>query len=78
MKQERGTKQRFVQFPLLSIYLLLIDPRRKTTYYIAQGRAVCCMVVLYTSLEDIVAENDHRYEELPASSNIEYVVFFNL
>ncbi|KAG1814927.1 hypothetical protein EV424DRAFT_1348657 [Suillus variegatus] len=37
--------------------------QRKTTYYVAQGRAVRRMVVLYTSLEDLVAENDRRYEE---------------
>ncbi|KAG1810746.1 hypothetical protein EV424DRAFT_1542864 [Suillus variegatus] len=37
--------------------------QRKTTYYVAQGRVVRRMVVLYTSLEDLVAENDRRYEE---------------
>ncbi|KAG1786249.1 uncharacterized protein HD556DRAFT_1248501 [Suillus plorans] len=37
--------------------------QRKTTYYVAQGRAIRRMVVLYTSLEDLVAENDHRYKE---------------
>jgi hypothetical protein len=36
---------------------------RKTTYYVAQGRAVRRMVVLYTGLEDLVAENDRRYED---------------
>ncbi|KAG1788883.1 uncharacterized protein HD556DRAFT_1447545 [Suillus plorans] len=48
MRQERGIKQRF---------------DIKTTYCVAQGRAICRMVVLYTSLEDLVAENDCRYEE---------------
>ncbi|KAG2118359.1 hypothetical protein BD769DRAFT_1362399, partial [Suillus cothurnatus] len=37
--------------------------QRKTTYYVAQGRAVHRMVVLYTGLEDLVAENDRRYED---------------
>ncbi|KAG2131929.1 hypothetical protein BD769DRAFT_1666406 [Suillus cothurnatus] len=37
--------------------------QRKTTYFIAQGRAICQMVVLYTSLEDLITENDRRYEE---------------
>ncbi|KAG1875631.1 hypothetical protein DFJ58DRAFT_721451 [Suillus subalutaceus] len=36
--------------------------QRKTTYYIAQGRAIRRTTVLYTSLEDLIAENDHRYE----------------
>ncbi|KAG2029441.1 hypothetical protein BDR03DRAFT_880767, partial [Suillus americanus] len=36
---------------------------RKTTYYIAQGRAIRRLVVLYASLEDLVSENDHRYED---------------
>ncbi|KAG1782887.1 hypothetical protein EV702DRAFT_1191338 [Suillus placidus] len=37
--------------------------QRKTTYYVAQGRAMRRMVVLYTGLEDLVTENDHRYKE---------------
>ncbi|KAG0700511.1 hypothetical protein DFH29DRAFT_1001093 [Suillus ampliporus] len=37
---------------------------RKTTYYIAQGRAIRRMVVLYTSLEDLISENDCRYESM--------------
>ncbi|KAG1775831.1 hypothetical protein EV702DRAFT_1199053 [Suillus placidus] len=37
--------------------------QRKMTYYVAQGRAVRRMVVLYTGLEDLVAENNRRYEE---------------
>ncbi|KAG1798712.1 hypothetical protein EV424DRAFT_1332871 [Suillus variegatus] len=37
--------------------------QRKTTYYVAQGRVIRQMVVLYTSLEDLIAENDCRYEE---------------
>jgi hypothetical protein len=37
--------------------------KRKTTYYVAQGRAVRRTVVLYTSLEDLITENDRRYEE---------------
>ncbi|KAG2114975.1 hypothetical protein BD769DRAFT_1673290 [Suillus cothurnatus] len=37
--------------------------QRKTTYYVSQGRAIRRMVVLYTSLEDLIAENDRRYEE---------------
>ncbi|KAG2122168.1 hypothetical protein BD769DRAFT_1389800 [Suillus cothurnatus] len=36
--------------------------QRKTTFYIAQGRAIHRLVVLYHSLEDLVAKNDHRYE----------------
>ncbi|KAG1902951.1 uncharacterized protein F5891DRAFT_1186092 [Suillus fuscotomentosus] len=38
--------------------------QRKTTYYVAQGRAIRHMVVLYSSLEDLIAENDRRYESL--------------
>lgn len=33
------------------------------------------MVVLYTSLEDLIAENDRRYEERPVGNTTEYVVF---
>ncbi|KAG2139275.1 hypothetical protein DEU56DRAFT_735776 [Suillus clintonianus] len=36
--------------------------QRKMTYYVAQGRAVRRMTVLYTSLENLIAENDRRYE----------------
>ncbi|KAG2092539.1 hypothetical protein BD769DRAFT_1679023 [Suillus cothurnatus] len=45
--------------------------QRKTTYYIAQGRAIRRMVVLYTSLEDLIAENDCRYEESSEDSTTE-------
>ncbi|KAG1727199.1 hypothetical protein EDD22DRAFT_961293 [Suillus occidentalis] len=38
--------------------------QRKTAYYVAQGRAIRRMVVLYTSLEDLIAENDRRYNEV--------------
>ncbi|KAG1720565.1 hypothetical protein EDD22DRAFT_962791 [Suillus occidentalis] len=36
--------------------------QRKMTLYVAQGRAIRRLVVLYHSLEDLVAENDRRYE----------------
>ncbi|KAG2082779.1 uncharacterized protein F5147DRAFT_590267 [Suillus discolor] len=35
---------------------------RQTNYYVAQGRAIRCMVALFNSLEDLVAENDRRYD----------------
>ncbi|KAG1819313.1 uncharacterized protein BJ212DRAFT_1298528 [Suillus subaureus] len=37
--------------------------QRKTTYYVAQGRAIRHMVALYTSLEDLIAKNDCRCED---------------
>jgi hypothetical protein len=46
------------------------------TFYIAQGRAIRRMVILYTNLEDLIAENDRRYEE--QESTREYVFFFIL
>lgn len=39
-------------------------PERKTTYYVAQGRAIRRMVALYASLEDLISENDRRYESM--------------
>ncbi|KAG2737514.1 hypothetical protein P692DRAFT_201733086 [Suillus brevipes Sb2] len=36
--------------------------QRKTIFYVAQGRAIRRLVVLYHSLEDLIAENDRRYE----------------
>ncbi|KAG1733471.1 hypothetical protein EDB19DRAFT_1639685, partial [Suillus lakei] len=46
--------------------------QRNTNYYIAQGRAICRMVVLYTSLEDLIAENDRRYEEGSEDATAEF------
>ncbi|KAG2355788.1 hypothetical protein BDR07DRAFT_1492761 [Suillus spraguei] len=40
-----------------------VTKQRKTTNYVAQGRAICRLVVLYTSLEDLITENDRRYED---------------
>ncbi|KAG1884559.1 hypothetical protein F4604DRAFT_1676683 [Suillus subluteus] len=45
--------------------------QRKTTYYIAQGRAVCCLVILYNNLEDLISENDHRYEVHTSGAEVE-------
>ncbi|KAG1730634.1 hypothetical protein EDD22DRAFT_960691 [Suillus occidentalis] len=39
--------------------------QRKTTYFVVQGRAIHRLVVLYTSLEDLIAENDRRYDQRP-------------
>ncbi|KAG1817510.1 uncharacterized protein BJ212DRAFT_1480085 [Suillus subaureus] len=39
--------------------------QRKTTYYIAQGRVIHRLVILYASLEDLISENDRRYEDQP-------------
>ncbi|KAG1770762.1 hypothetical protein EDD22DRAFT_948365 [Suillus occidentalis] len=36
--------------------------QRKTTFYVAQGRAIHQLIVLYHSLEDMIMENDRRYE----------------
>ncbi|KAG1804078.1 hypothetical protein EV424DRAFT_1351413 [Suillus variegatus] len=35
---------------------------RQTNYYVAQGRAIRRIVTLFDSLEDLVAENDRRYD----------------
>ncbi|KAG1901200.1 uncharacterized protein F5891DRAFT_1187896 [Suillus fuscotomentosus] len=43
---------------------------RKTTYYISQGRAIRRMVVLYASIDDLIAENDRHCEGCD-SSNLE-------
>ncbi|KAG1728129.1 hypothetical protein EDD22DRAFT_789168 [Suillus occidentalis] len=45
--------------------------QRSTTYYVAQGRAIRRMVCLYSSLEDLVAENDRRYEDRSQDSTME-------
>jgi hypothetical protein len=46
-------------------------PERKTTYYVAQGRAIRRTTVLYTSLEDLIAENDRRYEVNEVEGEVE-------
>ncbi|KAG2087036.1 uncharacterized protein F5147DRAFT_781461 [Suillus discolor] len=46
--------------------------QRKTTYYVSQGRALHRMVVLYTPIEDLVAENDRRCEEIDGDNTIEH------
>ncbi|KAG2124317.1 hypothetical protein BD769DRAFT_1358979 [Suillus cothurnatus] len=37
--------------------------KRKTTFYVSQGRAIRRMVDLYTPIEDLIAENDRCCEE---------------
>jgi hypothetical protein len=62
MQQEKGKKQRFVVYHLPYCVFLIVF-KRKTTYYFAQGRAIRRMTVLYTSVEDLIAENDRRCEQ---------------
>ncbi|KAG1811596.1 hypothetical protein EV424DRAFT_1542475 [Suillus variegatus] len=45
-----------------------VTKHRKTMYYISQGRAICRMVVLYASIDDLIAENDRRCEGDDSSS----------
>jgi hypothetical protein len=35
---------------------------RQTNYYVAQGRAIRHVVTFFDSLEDLVTENDQRYD----------------
>ncbi|KAG1759968.1 hypothetical protein EDD22DRAFT_781810 [Suillus occidentalis] len=52
--------------------------QRKTTFYISQGRAIRRMGVLYTNLEDLIAENDRRYEEGEEGATPEYAFTFSV
>lgn len=64
MMEQRRSKKRFVINHFSYCFrVILIDPQRKTTYYVAQGRAIRRMVVLYTSVEDLIKENDRRCNE---------------
>ncbi|KAG1774952.1 hypothetical protein EV702DRAFT_1199789 [Suillus placidus] len=45
--------------------------QRKTTYYVAQDRAIRQMAILYTNLEDLIGKNDRRYEEGSGESTSE-------
>jgi hypothetical protein len=45
--------------------------RRKTTYYVSQGQAIRRMVVLYTPIEDLIAENDRHCEVIDSDHTIE-------
>ncbi|KAG1798969.1 uncharacterized protein HD556DRAFT_1440035 [Suillus plorans] len=44
---------------------------RKTTYYVSQGRAIRRMIVLYAPIEDLIAENDRRCEEINVASTVD-------
>ncbi|KAG1827384.1 uncharacterized protein BJ212DRAFT_1294674 [Suillus subaureus] len=46
---------------------------RKTTYYVSQGQAIHHMVVLYTPIEDLVAENDRQCEESDMDCTKDYI-----
>jgi len=71
LKQDKAVKQRFARSrPPKSD---LIPHCRKTTYYVSQGRAIRRMVVLYSPIEDLIAENDRRCEDRDIISTTEYV-----
>jgi uncharacterized small protein (DUF1192 family) len=67
LKQHRATKQRSVCSRPIKAILMLCD--RKTTYYVSQGRVICRMVVLYTPIEDLIAENDRHCEDSEAANS---------
>lgn len=72
LKQDKAAKNRcersrlFWRFSAASFKC-----RRKTTYYVSQGRAIRRMVILYTPIEDLVSENDRRCEETDDGSTVE-------
>ncbi|KAG1901190.1 uncharacterized protein F5891DRAFT_1223863 [Suillus fuscotomentosus] len=45
--------------------------QRQTIWYVAKGRAIRCVVALFDSIEDLVAENDRRYEIEDQETTIE-------
>ncbi|KAG2740324.1 hypothetical protein P692DRAFT_201728313 [Suillus brevipes Sb2] len=48
-----------------------VTKQRKTTYYVSQGRAIRRMVVLYDPIEDLIAENDRRCENMNNGHTVE-------
>ncbi|KAG1884163.1 hypothetical protein F4604DRAFT_1574975 [Suillus subluteus] len=45
------------------IELASLKPVRQTNYYLAQGRGIRCVVALFDSIENLITENDRRYED---------------
>ena len=69
LKQDKATKQRYAIS--LKLPKSIIHFCRKTTYYVLQGRAIRCIVVLYTPIEDLISENDRRCESRDNHSTAE-------
>jgi hypothetical protein len=44
---------------------------RQTNYYLAQGRGFRRVVALFNSIEDLVTENDRRYDDNEDAATIE-------
>jgi hypothetical protein len=44
---------------------------RQTNYYLAQGRGIRRVVALFDSIEDLVMENDRRYDDNEDAATIE-------
>lgn len=40
----------------------MIITGRETNYFISQGRAIRRIVTLFDSIEDLITENDRRYD----------------
>ncbi|KAG2112424.1 hypothetical protein DEU56DRAFT_749373 [Suillus clintonianus] len=61
LESGRSVKERYAPrlFALSPLYSLFV---RQTNYYLAQGRAIRRVVTLFDNIEDLVAENDRRYE----------------
>ncbi|KAG2130269.1 hypothetical protein DEU56DRAFT_740807 [Suillus clintonianus] len=62
LESGRAVKERYAsRLPALNPpYSLFV---RQTNYHLAQGRAVRRVITLFDGIEDLVAENDRRYED---------------
>lgn len=70
LQSGRAVKERCRRYRTYWVALLTISVRQ-TVWYVAKGRAIRCVITLFDSIKDLVAENDRRYESEDPDNTIE-------
>lgn len=71
LESGRARKERYV--PALDVlsYFCSLHEFRQMNYYLAQGRGFRRVVALFDGIEDLVAENDRRYDDQDEDATLE-------
>lgn len=71
LESGRGRKERSDHHLHVELAFFFYGTLRQTNFFLAQGRVLRRVVTLYDSIEDLVIENDRRYDEDDEDATLE-------
>jgi hypothetical protein len=63
LESGRAVKERYYDHHCHASSQIYLPDIRQTNYHLAQGRGIRRIVALFDTVEDLVAENDRRYDD---------------